>query len=279
MTHRLAQFLAAAALILLFAGGLVTSTDSGLAVPDWPLSYGTLFPPMIGGIRFEHIHRVAAAMVGLVTLILTIWIGVTEKERKIRRLAIACLGAVVLQGILGGLTVLFRLPWPISVAHACLGPIFFCLVVALAILTSPACVTAFARLPPSLVAGAMTTTCFVFLQILLGAIVRHTGEGIWLHVAWAFVVFLQAGQLVARSLNDFSGQPEILRPVLFLGVLVTLEFFLGIAAFALTRFEGIPAGFGRIIFPTLHQTLGALILAVSVVLTLRLSFTQEPSLQ
>lgn len=280
MTHRLAQLLAAATFILLFVGGLVTSTDSGLAVPDWPLSYGTLFPPMMGGIRFEHTHRVVAATVGLVTLILTIWIGVTEKERKIRWLSIACLGAVVLQGILGGLTVLLRLPVPISVAHACLGPIFFCMVVSLAMLTgcTSAGVLPMDTLPRRLSVGRTPAylTLFVFVQILLGAIVRHTGQGVWLHVSWAFLVFVQAGFLVMRSLTRFSDQREILRPALFLGFLVTAEFFLGVATFVFTRIKEMSLGAGSMIFPTLHQTLGALILAMSVVLALRPAVRVSP---
>jgi len=280
VAHRLAQFLAVATFLLLFIGGLVTSTDSGLAVPDWPLSYGTFFPPMVGGIRYEHTHRLIALTVGLLTLILTIWMGKTEPRRFLRWLAIAAFGAVVLQGVLGGMTVLFRLPWPISVAHACLGPIFFCLVVALAVLTDPNHKTRVSGVETlSFHRLCLVTTGLVFLQILLGATVRHTGGGVWFHVSGAFVVFISAGLLLTRALNDFPNRMEVLRPTLFLGFLVTAEFFLGIAAFVFTQIQGIPSGLAPIIFPTLHQTLGALILAVSVVLTLRLSFTQEPSLQ
>ena len=72
---------AAVGFLLVIAGGLVTSTGSGLAVPDWPLSYGTLFPPMVGGIRFEHSHRVIAATVGLMTLALALWVIFTEQRR------------------------------------------------------------------------------------------------------------------------------------------------------------------------------------------------------
>lgn len=300
MIHRFAQILVFATLLLLFAGGLVTSTDSGLAVPDWPLSYGSLFPPMIGGIRYEHTHRLIAATVGLLTLILTIWIGKTESRRLLRGLAIAAFGVVVLQGILGGLTVLFRLPVVISVAHACLGPIFFSLVVSLAVLTSPPSVIARERsdrsnlgteiASPRYAGLAMTeakhfqclslvTTLSVFFQILLGAVVRHTGGWIWLHVFWAFVVFFLVGLLVTKALSYFSEKNEILRPALFLGFLVTTEFFLGIASLALTRVGGTPPGLAQVVFPTLHQALGSLILAISVVLRLRLPLTHESSLE
>ena len=126
------RLLVAATFLLLIAGGLVTSTGSGLAVPDWPLSYGQWMPPMVGGILYEHGHRMIAATVGLLTLILTLWIGFSEKRRWVRLLAIAAFAAVVLQGILGGLTVLWQLPAAVSVAHAMLGQTFFVLVALLA---------------------------------------------------------------------------------------------------------------------------------------------------
>ena len=273
MKYRLLQALTAFTFILLFAGGLVTSTDSGLAVPDWPLSYGSLFPPMIGGIRFEHTHRLIASTVGFLTLILTIWIGRTEQRAWVRWLSITGLGMVVLQGILGGLTVLFRLPAPISVAHACLGPIFFSLVLILTSVHSPQrekmksanegrgapCarpVRAITRIAPTFL--PVVTATAVFVQLVLGAVVRHTGRVVGFHIFWAFVVLVLVGSLVRQTLT---------RTAWTLGLLVILEFFLGISAFVFTKV--VPHGWGEIIFPTVHQTLGALILAITVVLNLR----------
>lgn len=260
LKYRFTQALVLAAFLLLLMGGLVTSTDSGLAVPDWPLSYGGFFPPMVGGIRFEHTHRLIAATVGLLTLILTLWIGKTERRASVRWLAIACLGAVVLQGILGGMTVLYKLPAPISIAHACMGPVFFSLVTALAVLTAP--------YPDDLKAQddvrhlSKVVILAVFLQILLGAILRHTGQAVWLHIVWAFVVL---AAVVFTASRNWS------REALFLGFLVTVEFFLGIGAFLFTRIEGVKSGVGHIVSPTLHQTLGAVILATAVVLAMRLN--------
>src|SRR2546425_6012686 len=99
-----AMFTAASAFFLLFAGGLVTSTGSGLAVPDWPLSFGTLFPRMSGGVLFEHGHRLVAAAVGIMTVILAAWFTLRESRAWVRRLAYVAMGAVVAQGLLGGLT-------------------------------------------------------------------------------------------------------------------------------------------------------------------------------
>jgi cytochrome c oxidase assembly protein subunit 15 len=134
--HRWCLLTLAATLALIFIGGLVTSTGSGLAVPDWPLSYGMLMPPMVGGVFYEHGHRMAAATVGLLTLVLAVWTTVDERRRGVRGLAWGALGAVVAQGLLGGLTVLYLLPPAVSVLHACLAQTFFCLIIALAYTTS-----------------------------------------------------------------------------------------------------------------------------------------------
>src|SRR5204863_7030538 len=129
--HRLAVVTAGATLMLLFVGGLVTSTGSALAVPDWPLSFGQVFPPMAGGVLFEHGHRLVATLVGCLTLVLALWIAIAEPRPAVRASGLVALFAVVLQGVLGGVTVLYRLPLAVSVTHACLAQTFFCLTVAL----------------------------------------------------------------------------------------------------------------------------------------------------
>src|SRR3990167_2825462 len=106
--------------LLVLAGGLVTSHDAGLAVPDWPTSYGQWFPPMIGNVFWEHGHRMIAGAVGVLTLLLAIWIQIQEKRVWMKRLGWIAFGAVLLQALLGGLTVIYMLPAPVSIAHACL---------------------------------------------------------------------------------------------------------------------------------------------------------------
>ena len=168
-------------LFLIFAGGMVTSTGSGLAVPDWPLSYGTLFPPMVGGIFYEHGHRMVASTVGFFVLCLTIWLGIKEKRRWVRRLGIAALAAVVLQGILGGLTVLFLLPTPVSVAHAVLAQTFFVITIVIAYSLS---IERQRRefMPVTNHAGLMKITValgvLIYVQLILGALMRHTASGL-----------------------------------------------------------------------------------------------------
>src|SRR2546422_3146205 len=98
--HRLAAATATATFVLLFVGGLVTSTGSGLAVPDWPLSFGQVFPAMVGGVLFEHGHRLAATLVGCLTVVLALWTVIGDTRPAVRALALLALLAVVLQGIL-----------------------------------------------------------------------------------------------------------------------------------------------------------------------------------
>ena len=120
----------------------MTSTESGLSVPDWPTTYGSnmwTFPisKWVGGIRYEHVHRLVASFVGFLTVVLAFLLWRFEPRRWVRRLGYGALAAVVAQGVLGGMTVLFLLPTWISVAHACLAQLFFCLTVAIAVVTSP----------------------------------------------------------------------------------------------------------------------------------------------
>jgi len=173
--------------VLITAGGLVTSTDSGLAVPDWPLSYGQLFPPMVGGILYEHGHRMIATAVGLLTIVLAWALARWESRAWVRRLGFVALGAVVTQGLLGGLTVLLLLPTPISVAHACLAQAFLLTVVTIALVTRPSwnrlatdgAENELARATARRVrTPALFATAAVYCQLILGAFTRHTGAGL-----------------------------------------------------------------------------------------------------
>src|SRR5215216_1042974 len=137
-----AAIVAASTALLIFAGGMVTSTGSGLSVPDWPNTYGWFmfsFPvdKWVGGIFYEHSHRLIASTVGFLIMVLAFWLWFAESRRWVRRLGFIALAAVITQGILGGITVLWYLPDPISIAHASLAEIVFCLTVTIALVTSP----------------------------------------------------------------------------------------------------------------------------------------------
>ena len=131
------MFTAGATFLLIIAGALVTSNDAGLSVPDWPTSFGSLYkiPQLLGGVKFEHTHRMLAQFVGFLTIILAVWTWRSDRRRWVRYLGIAALGTVIAQGILGGLTVLFYLPPVISSAHAALAQTFFCIAVTIAVFT------------------------------------------------------------------------------------------------------------------------------------------------
>ncbi len=178
--HRFSLVTAVSVLALVFAGGLVTSTGSGLSVPDWPLSYGQVMPPMEGGVFYEHGHRMAATLVGFLTLVLALWTARVEARSGVRLLAWSALALVVVQGVLGGLTVLFLLPPAISVAHACLAQTFLCVSVALAYVTSREWLGASAGAPDT--AGLRPASTWLaalsFLQLVLGAVMRHIGAGL-----------------------------------------------------------------------------------------------------
>ena len=182
--HRFAVFTALCTLALIFVGGLVTSTGSGLAVPDWPLSYGMLMPPMVGGVFYEHGHRMVATFVGFLTTVLAVWTARGERRPGVRRLAWGALAAVIAQGLLGGLTVKFLLPTPVSVAHACLAQTFFCIVIALAYVTSREFVGGSAAGEAAdedragVFPAAALATGVVFAQLALGAVMRHMGAGL-----------------------------------------------------------------------------------------------------
>lgn len=185
--HRYACLVAFATLILIAAGGMVTSTGSGLSVPDWPNTYGEnlfLFPPSkwVGGIFYEHGHRLIASAVGMLTIGLAVWIHRTEERRWMRRLGWIALCVVIVQGILGGMTVKFNLPTWISVLHACLAQSFFCIMLSIAVFTSRLWKNRGSRtaMEPDgrLRAVAVCLVAVVFLQLILGALMRHTHSGL-----------------------------------------------------------------------------------------------------
>ncbi len=185
--HRYTVLVGITIAILIFIGGQVKSTESGLSVPDWPNTYGHFmfsFPweAMVGGVFWEHLHRMIASIVGLLTFVLTYWVYRVDTRRWVKRLAMAASVAVLVQGILGGLTVLFYLPAWLSSSHGTLAQIYFCTVVALALVTSPSWQDTPQRMPDSpswsLRSVALATTLIIFAQLIFGAIMRHSESGL-----------------------------------------------------------------------------------------------------
>ena len=293
MMNNFARLVVGATFILIFIGGLVTSTESGLAVPDWPTTYGHFmfsFPlsQMVGGILYEHGHRMVASVVGMLMVILAIWLWLKEPRSWVKRLGLVALLAVITQGILGGITVLLLLPTAVSVSHAALAQTFFCLTICLALFTSvewqrpPAKVEDSQR--PSLHSLTIATTAAVYVQLLLGAVMRHTKSGLAIpdfplafgglippfdsakiaihfsHRVGALIVTILAIWTIARIMRDYRYEKKLFWPALLLAVAIVVQLTLG-ALTIWTQKAVIPT--------TAHVATGALILGTSLVLTLR----------
>src|SRR4030081_3662940 len=190
--HKYAVFTACATFLLLIAGALVTSNDAGLSVPTWPLAWGSVTPPMVGGIVYEWSHGVIAASVGFLTIILAAWLWMAERRSWMRWLGLAALGGVIAQGILGGMTVRMFQPPAVSAAHAPLAQLFFSTVVAIAFFTSTWWQSSISVLQdtgtPRIRSLVIWTITAVFLQLILGAAFRHKAFGIIPHLIGAVVV-------------------------------------------------------------------------------------------
>jgi len=291
--HRFAKLVVAATFVLIFIGGLVTSTDSGLSVPDWPTTYGHFmfsFPlsQMVGGIVYEHGHRMVATVVGMLMMMLAFWLWLKEPRKWVRQLGLVALLAVILQGVLGGITVLFLLPTAVSVSHGALAQAFFCMTICIAMFTSPNWQSPVAKVEdsrrPSLQFLTIITTAAVFLQLILGAVMRHTQSGLaipdfplafgrlipifsseqiaihFAHRLGAVVVSIVAIWTVTRILKQHRSESKLARPAALLMGAVLLQITLG--AFTIWTQKDI-------IITTAHVATGALILGTSLVLALR----------
>ncbi len=272
--HRYATFVAAATFILIIAGALVTSNDAGLSVPDWPTSFGTFrMPRMVGGVKFEHGHRMVAGTVVILTLILASWLWRSEPRRWVRRLGGIAVLTIFAQAILGGITVLFFLPVDVSVAHACLAQAFFCIMVSLALFTrsdwrwDEPKVKAPSNL--SLRRLATATTALIFLQLMLGAAFRHHGFGIIPHVVGAGLVTVAVLWTLVRVLSDFRSESRLMRPALLLTGLLVAQVALGIGSYwEIWSNQNAPQPMPPVVaVTTTHVAIGALVLAASLALT------------
>jgi heme a synthase len=272
--HKFAVFLAVCTFAALIAGALVTSNEAALSVPDWPLSYGTLTPPMVGGIRYEHTHRVIAATVGLLTIVLAVLLWQREERRWVRNLGFAAIGAVVAQGRLGGLTVLLYLHYGMPVAHACLAQIFFGIIVSLAVFTSRWWTSERPQFEdrgsPSIHTLASLNAAVIFLQVVLGAGFRHKDIPVWPHVAGAIVVLATVTWTAVVLRKRFERSREISKARILLHAIFGTQFLLGFGAWW-SRITTVDAPQPMPVMVTLtviHTVVGALLFALSVVVVL-----------
>lgn len=272
--HRFAVATASFTALLLVAGALVTSHDAADSVPDWPLAYGRIIPPLIGGIRFEFAHRVIAGIVAVLSAVLAVWLARADPRPYVRRLGWTALALVIAQALLGATRVLFGHPPIVATAHATLAQIFFMITIALALFTSD---WGRRELPqwddsgnPSLRALSMGTTAAILVQLVLGAGFRHGAFGIWPHVAGAAVVTVLV-VLTGRAVRKRFGKVwDLRRWGLWLQSLIGIQLLLGGAAYwTILAARNEPQPSALYVYVTVaHVLFGALTLAASVLLTL-----------
>jgi heme a synthase len=276
--HRLAVITACATFPLLFIGGLVTSKGAGLAVPDWPTTFGYnmfLYPwsKMVGNIFYEHSHRLVASAVGLLTIALALSLWLQERRKWLRWLGVTALVLVIIQGVLGGMRVIL-LEHSLAIVHASLAQAFFALAVSLALFTSAEWREEVTDRPLAdsnrLRRLAAVTTGLIYLQVFFGAVLRHTGLRLDAHLLFAALVMLHILLLVIRIMNSYSDNSRLSRPAVFLTAMLIVQVFLGTVSYfaKFTTLLRTPVD-AMVIFTTTHLAVGALMLVTSLVLTLR----------
>jgi cytochrome c oxidase assembly protein subunit 15 len=296
-TARLAVVAVAITGLLLIAGGLVTGREAGLAVPDWPSSYGynmLLYPlaRMTGNIYYEHAHRLYGMLVGLTTIILAIHLWRHDARPIVRRLALAAVLLVIAQGVLGGVRVVQSAPalanQAVEVAstqhdtalsaatrviHGVTAQLFLALMAALAVLCSkawsqPAVQSASAPTDRSLSIMLVAT---LTVQLILGALARHLHQQVMTHMTFAAVVLMVALAAALRAWGLHGEKsPALARCGKAVAVLVMLQVVLGVAALVVVgigRDQAVPTP-SDVLFTTAHQANGAALLACSVALML-----------
>ncbi len=272
MAHRLAVLTAAPTLVLILFGGLVTNTGSALAVPDWPTTFGYnmfLYPwsGMVGGVLYEHGHRLIGSVVGMLTLALAA--GLWPRGGAWRAIGLLAVAAVVGQGVLGGLRVVL-LQQPLAILHGCVAPAFFALVAAIAFATSRAAqapVAAGTFEGGALRAQTVGAALVVYGQIVLGALLTHAGF-LELHLVGALAVFAFVPIVTARVRRTADPVAVPLARVL-LGLL-GLQLLLGGAALVARLEPGAPSTEAvALALSAAHRVTGSLILGAAVVLALR----------
>ncbi|MBY0587539.1 COX15/CtaA family protein [bacterium] len=279
--HRLAVLLMILTLGLLFLGGLVTSHEVGMAVPDWPATYGENmftynFFDKSWGIQLEHTHRLAGSVIGLVTVALSIAIYRVEKRISVRWLGLAALVGVVIQGVLGGGRVVLNaiLGQHLAAVHGCFAQAFFATVVILVAVTS----RSYRQTSPathdeagSLQRASLFLAVAVYLQMVLGAVVRHYQGSLWMvHLALGAILMFAALWVMMLTILHPPLRKVLGTPVMILGGGLAAQITLGIVALFLTGILDTEPHNNitvqEAVTVTTHLALGSILLGTSVYL-------------
>jgi len=271
-------FVACATFVLIIAGALVTSNDAGLSIPDWPTSFHTFkVPTLTGGIRYEWTHRAIAGSTIVLTLSIAIWTWLVERRRWMRRLALAAFATILIQAVLGGLTVILMQPPWVSTAHAAVGQTFFCIAVCIALFTGKRWIeevpqVELDQLRPSMQALTLFSVFILYVQLVLGGMFRHHGMSWWPHVLNAIVVAVVLAWTAIRALTLYSKIDAVRIPAITMMSLLLAQLCLGFAAF-LTRVawgkDAVQPEMPMVVSTVAHVAVGALLLATAVVLAIQ----------
>jgi cytochrome c oxidase assembly protein subunit 15 len=268
--HRFAVFTAGWTVLLLIAGALVTSNEAALSVPDWPKSFGTWTPPMVGGVFYEHSHRVIAGILGVLTLILAILIWVKEERRWLRWFAVIAVGGIVAQAILGGQVVIQLLHYWLPVMHACFAQIMFGALLSIAVFTSNWWISDRPQLDnrgsPSIHSLAVLNAGVIFLQVFLGAGFRHKEIPIWPHAAGSLAVLATVVWTAVALRKRFESSRELTKMRILLHSVFGLQFLLGIGAYwsRIATADAPQPMRVMIVLTVTHTVVGAVLFAVSI---------------
>jgi heme a synthase len=272
--HRFTVFVVIWTVLLLIAGALVTSNQAALSVPDWPLSYGSLTPPMVGGIRYEHSHRLIAAGLGFLTIALAILIWAKDNRRWLRWFGVIAVAGVVVQAILGGEVVRQLLHYWLPVIHACFAQIVFAAVLSIAVFTSRWWVSEHTQLEdvgsPSIHTLAILNAAVIFFQVVLGAGFRHQDIPVWPHITGAFIVLAMVIWTAVVLRKRFGASREMSRARILLHAVFGTQFVLGFGAYwsRLTTADAPQPMPVMVALTVTHTVVGALLFALSVVVVL-----------
>jgi cytochrome c oxidase assembly protein subunit 15 len=272
--HRYAVFVFCWTILLLVAGALVTSNEAALAVPDWPTSYGTFTPPMYGGIFYEHSHRLIAGALGIFLIIEAVVIWRCEKRRWLRWFALAAVGGVIAQAILGGQVVIQLLHYWLPVLHACFAQIMLGAILSLAVFTSKWWTEEQPALDDhggiSIHTIVIVNAVVTFLQVFLGAGFRHQDMPIWPHIVGAIVVLGVMSWTAAVLRRRFDSSRELRFGRSLLHAMVGTQLLLGGAAYwsrLVTQDAPQPMPV-MVVLTVVHTVFGALVFATSILVVL-----------